>query len=218
MSLVHNCIIRSFNSIYQQARYVKSSEYKDFVSYAYTCYQALEAHHHGEEKFAFPEIEKATGRKGLMEVNVAQHEAFYGGFNKWGEYLSSLSKGDASQISVERFVGMMDAFLEPLSVHLNDEIGTLLTLVEFGDQLDLEGIIAKETEQIMAKMNKTTEMPVFMLNHDLTYESGLHTNFPPLPAFIKFFLMRVCPTVHYNWWKFATCDMSGRPKALYRAG
>ena len=52
-------------------------------------------------------------------------------------------------------------------------------------------------------------MPVFMLNHDLTYESGLDTNFPLVPAFIRFILMCICPTMHYSWWKFATCDMSG---------
>lgn len=51
----------------------------------------------------------------------------------------------------------------------------------------------------MAKKNETTEMPVFMLNHDLTYESGLHTNFLPAPAFTRFILMHICPTVHYGW-------------------
>jgi hypothetical protein len=38
----------------------------------------------------------------------------------------------------------MNTFLEPLSVHLNDEIGTLLALVEFGDKLGLAGMAAKE--------------------------------------------------------------------------
>lgn len=66
----------------------------------------------------------------------------------------------------------------------------------------------------MARMNKTTEMPVFVLNHDLTYESGLHISFPPVPAFIRFILMRICPAMHYGWWKFATCDMSGKPNSL----
>jgi len=38
----------------------------------------------------------------------------------------------------------MSTFLEPLSVHLNDGIGTLLALVEFRDKLDLAGMAAKE--------------------------------------------------------------------------
>ena len=40
----------------------------------------------------------------------------------------------------------MDTFLEPPSVHLNDEIGTLLALAEFGDKLDFAGMVAKEAE------------------------------------------------------------------------
>jgi hypothetical protein len=40
----------------------------------------------------------------------------------------------------------MNTFLEPLSVHLNDGIGTLLALVEFGDKLGLAGMVAKEAE------------------------------------------------------------------------
>ena len=38
----------------------------------------------------------------------------------------------------------MDTFLEPLSMHLNDEIDTLLALAEFGDKLGLAGMVAKE--------------------------------------------------------------------------
>ena len=40
----------------------------------------------------------------------------------------------------------MDTSLEPLSVRLNDELGTLLALTEFGDKLDLADIAAKEAE------------------------------------------------------------------------
>lgn len=36
----------------------------------------------------------------------------------------------------------MDTFPEPLSVHLNDGIGTLLALAEFGDKLDFAGVVA----------------------------------------------------------------------------
>jgi hypothetical protein len=73
MSLVHNCIMRAFNGIYNQALTVPPSDYKNFVPYAHACFQGLDAHHRGEETHAFVEIEAATGVKGMMEVNVHQH-------------------------------------------------------------------------------------------------------------------------------------------------
>lgn len=73
MALVHNCILRGFNSIYNQALEVDTSEYKNFISYAHALYLGLEAHHTGEEIYEFPAIEAATGIKGLMDVNIAQH-------------------------------------------------------------------------------------------------------------------------------------------------
>lgn len=73
MAVVHNCILRGFNSIYNQALQVEPSEYKNFISYAHALYLGLHAHHTGEETFAFPAIEAATGEKGIMDANVAQH-------------------------------------------------------------------------------------------------------------------------------------------------
>jgi hypothetical protein len=73
MALVHNCILRGFNSIYNQALDLDLNEYKNFIPYAHALYLGLESHHTGEETHEFPAIEAATGVKGLMDVNVAQH-------------------------------------------------------------------------------------------------------------------------------------------------
>lgn len=73
MALIHNCIIRGFNTLYVQALEVQPHEYKDFISYAHACCLAIEAHHMGEETIAFPAIEEATGVKGIMDENIAQH-------------------------------------------------------------------------------------------------------------------------------------------------
>lgn len=215
MALVHNAISRAFNGIYQQALFVQPYEYSSFVAYCLACFKGLEAHHKGEEDHLFPEIEKATGKKGLMEVNVAQHEAFHSGLHKWGEYVSSLNSGDPSKYSGQEMIAIMDEFLEPLSQHLNDEIPTLIALAEYGDKLDLKGIMDKEAEQVLAHMSKTTQIPVVLLNHDVTFEGGMH-NFPPIPGPVRWVLMRVCTMFHSDWWRFATCDTAGKPKPLYR--
>jgi hypothetical protein len=151
-----------------------------------------------------------------MDANVKQHEAFHAGLHKWGEYLASLA-ADASKFEAREMIALMDAFIPSLNTHLNDEIPTLLALGEFGDTLDLKGIVEKEAEQVIGGLSKTTQLPVFLLNHDVSFEGGIH-DFPPIPPPVRWVLMRVFPMVHTNWWKFASCDYAGMPKALHRPG
>lgn len=108
----------------------------------------------------------------------------------------------------------MDTFIEPLSQHLHDEIPTLLELAEYGDKLDLLALMQKEGEKVMAGLSKTAQLPVFLLNHDVTFEGGIH-NFPPIPPPVKWVLMRVFTIPNWTWWKFAACDTTGRPRPLY---
>jgi hemerythrin-like domain-containing protein len=214
MALVHNCIIRAFNGIYHQAPHVQPSDYKSFVAYCLACFEGLEAHHKGEEQHFFPDIEAATGKKGIMEVNVHQHEAFHDGLHAWGAWLNHLNDTDPSKFSATKCIELMDSFARPLSQHLADEIPTLLSLSVFGDSLDAKGLMQKEADTVMKALSVTKQMPAFLLNHDVTYEGGIH-NFPPLPAPAKFLLMQVCARWKGDWWKFATCGYDGRPRGLY---
>lgn len=111
----------------------------------------------------------------------------------------------------------MDTFLGPLSTHLHDEIPTLIALASFGDKLDMGLILKEEADKVLKTMSKTTVIPGILLNHDVEYERGSHPKFPDIPGHVKWILMRICPLVHRGWWKFATCDTSGRPKELYCA-
>ncbi|KAF2469781.1 uncharacterized protein BDR25DRAFT_370412 [Lindgomyces ingoldianus] len=215
MALVHNCIARAFNSIYKQAPYVQPADYSSFISYSYSCYQGLEVHHHGEETYLFPAIEEATGIKGLMDGNVKQHEAFHSGFHAWGEWLKALNSGTGTEkFSGEKCVQLMDVFLVPLSIHLVDEIPSLLSLSQFGDSLDLKALTQKEADKVMGSMSKTTQLPAFLLNHDVTFEGGVH-HFPPIPTPVGWVLRNVFGRVKGDWWRFAACGFDGRPRGLF---
>lgn len=216
MALVHNCIFRGFNSIYTKALEVKASEYKDFISYAHALSVGLKAHHTGEEIFFFPAIEEATGVKGIMEVNVAQHEAFHDGLVKFEDYLLSFltNQRPLAQFSGRELRAIIDSFASALDQHLHEEIDTLLSLSEFGDRLDLEGISAMEAKKVMAGLSMTSCMPSFLLNHDVTYEGGMHASFPPMPKPVKWVLMHILTMWHWKWWKFASCDTYGVPKIV----
>jgi hemerythrin-like domain-containing protein len=214
MACVHNFIIRALSSIYHHALTVQPSQYHAFVSYAYHCHVVVHAHHNGEETFAFPAIESATGAKGVMEANVHQHEAFHDGLAALASYLESLLKHDVSQFSGARLREIMDGFAPALNQHLHDEIPTLLELEKFGDGLDLLGIMDKEGQMVMKSLSKTRVMPVALLNHDVDYEGGIHADFPPIPKPIRWVFMHILTLRHYSWWKFASCDFSGRLKAV----
>jgi hypothetical protein len=145
---------------------------------------------------------------------VHQHEAFHDGLTAFASYLESLLKNDVSQFSGARLCEIMDSFAPALNQHLHDEIPTLLELEKFGDGLDLLGIMEKEAQTVMKSLSKTRVFPVALLNHDVDYEGGIHADFPPIPKPIKWVFMHILTLRHYSWWKFASCDFSGRLKAV----
>ncbi|KAF2010939.1 hypothetical protein BU24DRAFT_427135 [Aaosphaeria arxii CBS 175.79] len=213
MALVHNCIIRAINTIYHQAPLVTPSDYKSFTSYCLATYEGLEAHHNGEEEHFFPEVERLTGITDIMSTNISQHAAFHTAFDAWGNWLKAVKSGDKT-FDGKQCVRIMDQFMAPLATHLADEIPTLLALAEYADKIDIQAILKAEAEQVMAKMSKTTQLPLILLNHDTTFEGGIH-RFPPLPGPVIWVLREAFGRWNADWWKFAACGFDGRPKALY---
>ncbi|KAF4621572.1 hypothetical protein G7Y89_g14514 [Cudoniella acicularis] len=67
MTLGHNVILRGLNSIILQAPYVPPSKTSAFIEYALIWAEVLTHHHTMEETRLFPEIERITGEKGIMD-------------------------------------------------------------------------------------------------------------------------------------------------------
>lgn len=103
--------------------------------------------------------------------------------------------------------------MTPLGAHLAAEIPSLMALSRFGDKLDLQGLIKQEGDKAMGGMSKTTQLPLFLLNHDTTFESGIHS-FPPVPAPMLFMLRSVFGRWQRQWWQFSTCGYDGLPREL----
>ena len=82
-------------------------------------------HHDAEEQEFFPSIEHITDVRGLMERNVEQHRAFTPGFDLFMEYSRTCLPKDYDG---QRVRSLIDAFAEPLTRHLHDEIETLRAL------------------------------------------------------------------------------------------
>lgn len=157
MTVSHNSLIRGFNSIYQQAPRISASDYKDFVGYCLAWHGCVEEHHYHEEVNYFPEIEKATGQKGVMDGEVEQHgkrksatkagavaltsnaAAFHAGLKSFKDYFATL-KNPESDFKPTSLLKIMDSFSEPLYTHLAAEPQALLALSRFASpdkQFDL---------------------------------------------------------------------------------
>lgn len=150
-----------------------------------------------------------------MAHNVEQHQAFEGGLDAWKTYLESIqSKKDV--YTATRFRGHIDAFREALQKHLEDEIDTLLTLAQY-PACDIEALAEEAHKDTLAKMTFAElrdNLPVLMLNHDSTYENGVHGMFPPMPYVLSFMLRRVAPCYNAGYWKYTTCNAMQLPKKL----
>ena len=128
MALAHNGIIRGLNSIFLQAPHIPRPDLvavRDFLTYCQCWCESMHHHHDAEEAVFFPSIEQISGVKGLMERNVEQHRAFTPGFEQFQEYVRTCAPKDYDG---EKLRSLVEAFAEPLTRHLYDEIETLRAL------------------------------------------------------------------------------------------
>ncbi|RPA71989.1 hypothetical protein BJ508DRAFT_245101 [Ascobolus immersus RN42] len=216
MALVHNVIIRGLNSIHHQAPYISSlptAEKLTFIKYCLFWFGFLHAHHTSEEEVMFPKISAAVGVPEVMEVNVTQHADFTPPLLEFKTYLDSLL-ADPDTFDSNKLISLIEAFAPTLTQHLHDEIPTLLNLRQHGDKIDILRISNEEGEHSMKSMSMTGETCWFMANLDLTYEGGIHKDFPPAPGVIKWWIRSVAWKWNGVCWRWGSCSKDGNPKAL----
>ncbi|KAK5651510.1 hypothetical protein OQA88_11964 [Cercophora sp. LCS_1] len=221
MALLHNSILRGYNSIYHQAPIVADSDKADFVGYALTWYKFVKSHHDDEEQTLFTKIEDLLEDKNIFEETHKEHDSFLGGLAEFEKYLSGLKS--PADFSGEELVGIMKKFQEPFKNHFHSEISTI---AKFADHPKApkagtpEEAAASATFKAWGKATVTKAgvldvVPFFLLNLDRTIEDGLWANWPPMPAPIKWGLINLAGAWHSGWWKFASCDAAGQPRELW---
>ena len=75
MAMLHNCIIRGYNSVWLQAPHVTDGDKADFVGYALTWHKFVKSHHEDEEANLFPKVEGQLRDKGLWSETHLEHGA-----------------------------------------------------------------------------------------------------------------------------------------------
>lgn len=134
MSCVHNGLIRSLNSVYNQcinvAEQGTEKDKLDFANYALHCAELLHAHHTFEEETLFPGFNKLAGVPGLMDENVQEHEIFHAGFSAYKKYILEV-QGKRVRLHGGRLRTLMDNFMPALYKHLVNEIDTLSAMERY---------------------------------------------------------------------------------------
>ncbi|KAI1465097.1 uncharacterized protein F4812DRAFT_131467 [Daldinia caldariorum] len=226
MALLHNAILRGYNSIYQQAPRVQPGDAADFVGYALTWHKFVASHHDDEEATLFPKVEAVLGNDTTIWAEThKEHEAFLGGLARLEKYLRGVQekgKVPATAFDGEELVSIMGSFREPFETHFHREVATIAALAEHPKAPAPGTPEAEEAAATFKSWGKATVtkagtldvVPFFLLNLDGTAEEGLWANWPPMPAPIKWGLVNVAGAWHGRWWKFSSCA-GGRPRKLY---
>lgn len=71
--MLHNSIIRGYNSIYLQAPHVKEADKSDFVGYALTWFRFVKSHHDDEEANLFTLVEQSLGDDTVFGETHEEH-------------------------------------------------------------------------------------------------------------------------------------------------
>lgn len=145
MAYVHNVIIRGLNAIVQQGPYVEISsnpgysqkDVEDFFFYVSSWVKMVNHHHWTEESFIFPEIEKFSGKPGLMNDPKHQHELFHSGLERLLAYTQATKPQSYRWDEPGGMKEIVDSFSKHLMDHLYAEVDMFLAM----DKLDSAGLM-----------------------------------------------------------------------------
>ncbi|KAK3989995.1 hypothetical protein QBC44DRAFT_326456 [Cladorrhinum sp. PSN332] len=221
MALLHNSIIRGYNSIWHQAVGLREQDKADFVGYSLAWYKFVKSHHDDEEDNLFTKISGLLQDDTIFEETHKEHESFLAGLADFEKYLSGLK--NPSDFSGDELRRIMASFQEPFENHFHSEISTIAKFSEHPNtpkEGTPENTAAAATfkawgKATVTKAGMTDVVPFFLLNLDRTAEDGMWANWPPMPAPIKWGLINLAGSWHSGWWKFASCGADGQPQELW---
>ncbi|PHH87459.1 hypothetical protein CDD83_8851 [Cordyceps sp. RAO-2017] len=221
MALLHNSLIRGYNSVCLQAPHVRGADKADFLGYIRTWLRFVRSHHDDEEDVLFPELRAMLGDDAVWGEVPEEHETLVVRLDELGSYLGSLS--NASALAPDALLRLMDGLREPLEHHLHHEVAVMAGMATHANapvRGSFQGAVASATlkawgKNTVRKAGLADVLPFFLLNADRTAEGGMWHNWPPMPRPVRWAMVNLVGAVHGGWWRFASCDAHGRPRQLY---
>jgi hemerythrin-like domain-containing protein len=223
MALLHNVIIRGFNSIYLQAIHVQEADRADFVGYARAWYTMVKAHHDDEEDCLFRKVEEVIGDRSIFTPAYMEYKSILPRLEEYNLYLSSLPS--PSRFSGTKLVRLMDAFRQPLEQHLHSEVAAIAAIATHPQVAPLDAnsaeikAINKATSSwsrnATTKAGSTDVIPFILMNMDSTFEGGLWSSWPNMSWAYKWVMLTLGGSWNGGWWLFTSCDVAGKPQRLF---
>ncbi|KIW94935.1 uncharacterized protein Z519_04915 [Cladophialophora bantiana CBS 173.52] len=213
MAQIHNTIIRALNASWNQAVMVQpdTQEAADFLLFNQLLFNTLNHHHHVEDDYMFPTMEKLLGRPGAMEANTKGHDSFAEGLTVFQKYVFITKPAEYNGVTLRHII---ESFAPNLIQHLHDEIPTLANLhVSDGKELMK---IWKHAEHIATKDNSLyTDAPWTLGCQDKSFTiDGEKCGFPDVPWVIEAVIRNWHAKKHAGAWKFCPSDLSGKRRLL----
>ncbi|KAF2840160.1 hypothetical protein M501DRAFT_1002455 [Patellaria atrata CBS 101060] len=223
----HNALLRGLNSIYLQAPHIPTSSTASFLTYTSAWLSWLTHHHHVEETYLFPAIERLSrsafagseaefdeanwraARVGVMDELEKQHHAFVPGLGAMEAWVAACREGRERYDGVV-LRGIIEEFAEVMRAHLVDEV---VELDKLGG-LDERGFRREYLvmEEAMREGDKSMIWPIVMRTSDKTFEGG--NPFPPVPAPLRWLIHHYFERKYKGAWVFSPCDTWSRPRDL----
>lgn len=127
-------------------------------------------------------------------------------------YLETSLASSPSDFRGSELVKILDSFASALHNHLTQEPWRLAALDKY--DFDLKKIGDHTTEHSLQRYSTTDVLPVLWYNLDTKFEDGKWESFPPLPAAMKWYMIKVLGWWRSNWWRFGSCGADGVEREL----
>ncbi|KJZ76998.1 hypothetical protein HIM_03319 [Hirsutella minnesotensis 3608] len=224
MALLHNSLIRGYNSICLQAPHVRDDDKADFLGYTKTWLRFIKSHHDDEEEVLFPELRSMLADQTVWQDVPGEHDALVHELDKLDGYLNSLS--NATALTPQALLDIMEGMRSPIEYHLHHEVSVMADMATHANapvRNSFEGALGSRNlkawgKKTVSKAGITDVVPFFLLNADRTAEKGMWSNWPPMPRPIRWAMVNLVGAIHGGRWRFASCDANGQPRQLYALG
>jgi hypothetical protein len=213
MAQIHNTIIRALNASWNHSVSVKpdTSEAANFLLFNQQLFKTLDHHHHVEDDYLFPAIEKLLGRPNAMESNIKGHESFAEGLAVFEKYAFVTKSAEFNGVT---FRHIIESFAPELIQHLHDEIPTLAALHTVDSKELMK--LWKQAEHIATKDNSLyTDAPWTLGCQDKSFTiDGNRCEFPNIPWVAEALVRNWHAKKYAGAWDFCPSDLSGKRRLL----
>lgn len=226
MALVHNSMIRGYNSIVNQLPFIADSDVEGFLDYSHAWAASVHAHHDDEETGLFPNVsimlKDETIWKDTHEEHVELATRIKTMFDDFVPFFHKKSDAPSPRAMLEILAKRMEELKEPFEKHMHGEVEVIAGLARHPHAPKEGSEAEKEAKMLFKTWGKNTASKhsllltsMFFMNLDRTFEEGRWAHWPPMPEPIRWGITNVVGMAFPKFWKFASCDSRGLPRELH---